>query len=77
MAKLLQSPRLEVDPSSLMVAKEWKHWHRTFLNFIEESGEAVPNKLRALVNCVSPNVYELFEDSSTYECCFQITECVH
>ncbi|XP_064080666.1 uncharacterized protein LOC135197536 [Macrobrachium nipponense] len=48
-------------------AKEWKHWHQTFTNFIEESGDAAPDKLRALVNCVSPSVYELIEDCSTFE----------
>ncbi|XP_066980104.1 uncharacterized protein [Macrobrachium rosenbergii] len=67
MAKLLKPCRLDTDPSSPTAAKEWKHWHRTFQNFIEESGEAAPNKLRALVNCVSPSVYELIEDCVTYE----------
>ncbi|XP_063888888.1 uncharacterized protein LOC135115803 [Scylla paramamosain] len=67
MAKLLKPCRLDTDPSSPTAAKEWKHWHRTFQNFIEESGEAAPNKLRALVNCVSPSVYELIEDCVSYE----------
>ncbi|XP_063872039.1 uncharacterized protein LOC135106710 [Scylla paramamosain] len=49
---LLKPCRLDTDPSSPTAAKEWKHWHRTFQNFIEESGEAAPNKLRALVNCL-------------------------
>ncbi|XP_076067679.1 uncharacterized protein LOC143040470 [Oratosquilla oratoria] len=66
-AKLLKPSRLDTDPSSPTAAKEWKHWHRTFTNFIKESGEAAPDKLRALVNCVSPNVYELIEDCATYE----------
>ncbi|XP_064077645.1 uncharacterized protein LOC135195313 [Macrobrachium nipponense] len=67
MAKLLKPSRLDTDPSSPTAAKEWKHWHKTFTNFIEESGDAAPDKLRALVNCVSPSVYELIEDSSTFE----------
>ncbi|XP_068245363.1 uncharacterized protein [Palaemon carinicauda] len=67
MAKLLKPSRLDTDPSSSNAAKEWKNWHRTFTNFIEESGDAAPDKLRALVNCVSSSVYELIEDCSTFE----------
>ncbi|XP_068204742.1 uncharacterized protein [Palaemon carinicauda] len=66
MAKLLKPSRLDTDPSSSNAAKEWKHWDRTFTNFIEESGDAAPDKLRALVNCVSSSVYELIEDCSTF-----------
>ncbi|XP_068235485.1 uncharacterized protein [Palaemon carinicauda] len=43
MAKLLKPSRLDTDPSSSNAAKEWKHWHRTFTNFIEESGDAAPD----------------------------------
>ena len=62
MDKILKPSRLDTDPSSPTAAKEWKHWYRTFMNFIKESGDSAPNKLRALVNCVSLNVYELIED---------------
>ena len=67
MNKLLKPSRLDTDPSSTTAAKEWKHWYHTFINFIEESGDAAPDKLRALVNCISPNIFELIEDCSTYE----------
>ncbi|XP_068205852.1 uncharacterized protein [Palaemon carinicauda] len=66
MAKLLKPSRLDTDPSSSNAAIEWKHWHRTFTHFIEENGDAAPDKLRALVNCVSSSVYELIEDCSTF-----------
>ena len=56
-AKLLKPSRLDTDPSSPTATKDWKHWYRTFTNFLEESGETAPDKLRALVNCVSPTVY--------------------
>ena len=61
MDRILKPSRLDTDPSSPTAAKEWKHWYRTFTNFIEESGESAPNKLRALVNCVSPSVFEIIE----------------
>ncbi|XP_064086095.1 uncharacterized protein LOC135201146 [Macrobrachium nipponense] len=67
MAKLLKPSRLYTDPSSPTAAKEWKHWHKTFTNFIEDSGDAAPDKFRGSVNCVSPSVYELVEDCSTFE----------
>ena len=67
MNKILKPSRLDTDPSSPTAAKEWKHWYRTFMNFIEESGDSAPNKLRALVNCVSPSMHELIEDCDTYE----------
>ena len=67
MDKILKPSRLDTDTSSPTAAKEWKYWYRTFMNFIEESGDSAPNKLRALVNCVSPSVYELIEDCDTYE----------
>lgn len=77
MAKLLRPSRLDTDPSSPTAAKEWKHWFKTFTNFIEESGDTAPDKLRALVNCVSPTVYELIEDCSTYESAITKLESVY
>ncbi|XP_042218088.1 uncharacterized protein LOC121863481 [Homarus americanus] len=49
MEKLLRPTRLDIDPNSPTAAKEWKHWHRTFINFIEEYGENAPDKLRTLI----------------------------
>ena len=77
MSKLLKPSRLDTDPSSPTAAKEWKHWHRTFINFIEESGENAPDSLRALINCVSPTVYELIEDCTTYESAISKLESVY
>ncbi|XP_068206259.1 uncharacterized protein [Palaemon carinicauda] len=77
MVKLLKPYRLDTDPSSSNAAKEWKHSHRTFTNFIEESGDAAPDKLRALVNCVSSSVYELIEDCNTFESAIAKLESVY
>ena len=46
---------------------EWKHWHRTFRNFIDESDENAPNKFQTLVNYVSHNVYDYIEDCADYD----------
>ena len=69
MAKFLKPSRLDIDPNSTTAAKEWKHWLRTFENFIQEcgSGEDAPDKLRFLINCTSSTVFDFIEDCTTYE----------
>ncbi|XP_064080951.1 uncharacterized protein LOC135197777 [Macrobrachium nipponense] len=67
MEKLLKPTRLDLDPSPPSAAKEWRHWHKTFSNFIQECGEMAPNKLRTLVNYVSPNVYKYIEECVNYD----------
>ena len=57
----------DLDPNSPSAAKEWKHWHRTFRNFIDECAENAPNKFRTLVNYVSHNVYDYIEDGAYYD----------
>jgi hypothetical protein len=65
---------LDLDPNSPTASKEWKHWYRTFSNFIEQfdSDENVPDKLKSLINCVSFNVYELIEDCTTFNSAIDI-----
>ena len=67
MERVLKPSCLDLDPSSPMTAKEWKHWHKTFQNFITECGENAPDKYRTLVNCVTHNVYDFIEECTTYE----------
>ncbi|XP_064115027.1 uncharacterized protein LOC135221134 [Macrobrachium nipponense] len=74
MEKLLKPTRLDLDPSSPSAAKEWRHWHKTFSNFIQECGEMAPNKLRTLVNYVSPNVYEYIEECVNYDTAISTSE---
>ena len=67
MSKILKPARLDVDHNSPNVSKEWKHWKRTFGNFITECGEDAPDKFRSIVNFVSANVYDYIEDCNTFE----------
>ena len=67
MDTLLTPARLDLDPNSPSAAKEWKHWHRTFRNFIDECGENAPIKFRTLVNYVSHNVYDYIDDCADYD----------
>ena len=67
MNTLLKPAQLDLDPNSPSAAKEWKHWHRTFRNFINECGENAPNKFRTLFKYVSHNVYDYIEDCANYD----------
>ena len=66
MNRLMKPERLDVDPSAPNVAKEWRHWRRTFDNFIIEC-DPVPNKHRIITNLISANVYEHVEDCTDFQ----------
>ena len=36
MDKHLRPPRFDTEPNSLNAEKEWRHWYRTFVNFVAE-----------------------------------------
>jgi hypothetical protein len=72
MDTLLKPARLDLDPNSPSAAKEWKHWHKTFTNFLSECGERAPDKYRTLINYVSHNVYEYIEDCADYESALEV-----
>ena len=68
MNRLLKPDRLDLDPNSPTAAKEWKHWFRTFDNFIIECGtEPAPDKFRAIINLISHNVFDYVEDCTDYD----------
>ena len=72
--QLFKPAKLTADLNSLMAGKEFKHWLKTFDNFIESSVAQAkaahvhaPNKLKLLCAYVSANVYELIEDCDDYD----------
>ena len=67
MSKALKASRLDVDPNSPTAAKQWKHWKRTFDNFITECGDSAPDKFRSIVNFVSADIFEYIEDCTSYD----------
>ena len=67
MSKALKPSRLDVDPNSPNAARLWKHWKRTFDNFIAECGDTAPDKFRSIINFISADVYEYVEECSTYD----------
>lgn len=71
-SSLLKPVRLDLDPNSATAGREWKHWHRTFTNFIDDCGTKAPDQFKALVNCVSSRVYEFIEECADYNSAIDI-----
>ena len=68
MYRLMKPERLFLDPSAPNAAKEWRHWRRTFDNFIIECDiDPVPNKHRIITNLISGNVFEHVEDCTDFQ----------
>lgn len=74
MDKFLRPDRFEADPSSSSAAREWKHWHRTFKNFLEAIQTHKPDKLKTLINYLGPRVYEFIADCEEYEAAISTLE---
>ena len=69
MDKILQPAKLAIDPNSSSATKEWKHWIRTFRNYVSRfvtSEDADEDKLAALINCAAPDVFEHIDHCSTF-----------
>ena len=68
MERLTKPERLSVDPNNPEGAKQWKHWVRTFENYIESVEQARPegdlpvNKLQLLINSIDFKVYDYIKD---------------
>ena len=75
----MKPTRLELDPNSSTAAKEWKHWRRTFENYLTEVSDSAAdaNKLRALINSVKYNVYDYIEGCTTYEAAINVLESLY
>ena len=77
-ANIFKPARLEIDVNSPHAGKSWKHWRKTFENYVAEH-ESVENhraldKLRLLTNFVSAEIFEFIEDCTTYEAALQVLE---
>ena len=67
MDKALKPDRFDVNPNIVDAAKRWRHWLLTFENFIAILPQENMNKLQILINFVSPDVFDLFCNASSYE----------
>ena len=72
MNRFMQPSRLNLDAGSPSAPKEWSHWLKTFENYVEvldasRTDEQPTDRLKALVNSVSYQVYEYIEEAPTYD----------
>ena len=67
MERLLRPERLDTDPSSSAAVQAWKHWHKTFENFLRMLNQDNLDKLSLLTNFVSPKIYESISECTTYD----------
>ncbi|XP_076035719.1 uncharacterized protein LOC143021835 [Oratosquilla oratoria] len=64
--------RLDCDPSLSTAAQEWKHWLKTFENFLGALSQENIDKLGLLTNFVSPKIYETISECTAYDSAIEI-----
>lgn len=75
MDRLLKPERLDVEPSNGNAETEWKHWKRTFENFIGGVANITEvQKLPLLCNYVSAKIYQFINDCTTYSAAIEILD---
>ena len=67
MDKALRPGRFDCSPNTTVAKKQFAHWFKTFENYLAVLPEEDLNKLNVLVNFLSPNVFELITECTTYD----------
>ena len=67
MDKYLRPSKFEADPQSSNSDEEWKHWKKTFDNFLGAITAETLDKLKVLCNYVSPTNYRYIADCTNYD----------
>lgn len=76
MEKLLRPDRF--DGTQDTTPAEWEHWLRTFTNFLDcLSGDSAPDKLKLLINHVSPAVYNYISACTTFTDAIEVLKAVY
>ena len=65
--KILAPEKLATEPNESSAEKHYRHWKRTFENFLQDCGDNAPDKLRCLTRYVSADVFERFADATSYD----------
>ena len=78
MDKLLKPERLSVDLNSSETTKQWKHWVRSFENYLEsieqvrQENDPPISTLRILTNSFVFKTFDFIESCDTYETAFGV-----
>ena len=67
MDKILRPDRFDSDPYSSNAARDFKHWYKTFTNYLNELASLNPDKIKTLANSVSSSVYEYIDGIDVYD----------
>ena len=67
MDKALRPTRFEALANTPSGSKEFQHWLRTFEYYLDVLPEENLDKLRVLTNFVSPAVFELISECTTFD----------
>lgn len=67
MDKALRPDRFDCMPNTPSSAKEFSHWHMTLENFLSVLPNENLDKLKVLVNFLTPSVYEYINECTTYD----------
>ena len=74
----MKPDRFCADPNQSEAARIYKHWLRTFTNFIDSlPAEPAPNKFNLLINYVVPNVYDYISECTHFEIALQTLETIY
>ena len=65
--KHLRPERFDCDPNSQSASKKYKHWIKTFGNYLRSINDDQLDKLDCLYNFVSADIFDLISDCTTYE----------
>ena len=74
MERILCPDQLKTDATSPNAEKEYKHWKRTFNNFMDECQDNAPNKLRCLTRHVSSEIFEYNADVEAFDTAIAILD---
>ena len=67
MDRNLRPERLDTEPNAQDAPRIWRHWLKTFENFLTSLEGRELNQLSSLINFVAPSVYEIIADYETYD----------
>ena len=72
MDKHLRPAWFDAEPNNASSEREWRHWHRTFENFLVSIAAQQPDRLNTLINYVSAEVYEYIADAADYDAAIEL-----
>ena len=77
MDKALRPTQFDILPHTASSTKEFKHWLRTFEYYLEVLPSEGLDKLKVLINFISPEIFEYISDCSDYDSAIEATKNVY